>query len=401
MKKENNMDLSFTKNSGVLTVSLPDSINTTNAVQVEQQLNDVLEEASPFDSLVFDAEKLAYISSVGLRIMLRMKKEHDSLIIENVSSDVYEIFEMTGFTEIIEIKKAFRKISVDGCKVIGEGFYGRVYRISPDTIVKVYYRDSKLEDVDRERRLAKTAFVLGVPTAIAYDVVKAMEDGKEYYGSVFELLDCASLKNLMLDDPQNLDKYIKMHSDLIDKINSTLVPSKDLPYSLEATKEWLRVIKENSVFDDETFAKLVKLVNTIPNVDNMVHGDCHVKNILVQNGEPLLIDMDTLSKGHRIFELAGIYLCYIAYELTEPGNCLSFLGVHPETCKKIYYGVLNNIFHDKSEEEIKTIQKKIEVLACVLFLFRQILYSPENILRRDYCVKTIKEGIEKFDSLDF
>ena len=395
------MELKFLKNAETLTVILPETIDTTNAVEVEESLLNVIESNKPFSELVFNAEKLSYISSVGLRVMLRVKKENDSLVINDVNSDVYDVFEMTGFTEIIDIKKALRRVSVEGCKVIGEGFYGRVYRLSPDTIVKVFFRGGTLEDVDRERRLAKTAFVLGVPTAISYDVVKTVEEGKVCYGSVFELLDCASLKALVLNDLDHLDKYLKMHSDLIEKINSTIVPSKDLPYSLDATKDWLDVIKKNNIFDDETFNKIVKLVNTIPNIDNMVHGDCHVKNILVQNGEPLLIDMDTLSKGHRIFEFAGIYLCYIAYELTEPGNCLSFLGVDPNVCKKIYYGVLKNIYADKSEKELEEIQAKIEILACVLFLFRQILYSPENTLRREFCVKKLKEGIERFETLEF
>lgn len=395
------MEFKYSKNDGVLNIELPEVIDTTNAVEVEDSLIKTIEANSPFTSLVFNADKLTYISSVGLRIMLRVKKENDSLVINEVCNDVYEIFEMTGFTEIIDIKKALRRVSVEGCKVIGEGFYGRVYRISPDTIVKVYFRDSTLADVDREKRLAKTAFVLGVPTAISYDVVKVKEEGKDCYGSVFELLDCSSLKNLILNDVDNLNKYIKMHSDLIEKINSTIVPSKDLPYSLDATKEWLAVIKKENIFDDKTFEQITKLVNTIPNVDNMVHGDCHVKNILVQNGEPLLIDMDTLSKGHRIFELGGIYLCYCAYELTEPGNCLSFLGIQPDICKKIYTGILKNLFSDKSEKELEIIQGKIEYLACVLFLFRQILYSPENQVRRDYCVKVLTEGLKKFDTLDF
>ena len=271
----------------------------------------------------------------------------------------------------------------------------------------MYYENGSYKTVSTTIELTKTKlnkFVmsgLGIEKLVISDSVKTVEEGKVCYGSVFELLDCASLKALVLNDLDHLDKYIKMHSDLIEKINSTIVPSKDLPYSLDATKDWLDVIKKNNIFDDETFNKIVKLVNTIPNIDNMVHGDCHVKNILVQNGEPLLIDMDTLSKGHRIFEFAGIYLWYIAYELTEPGNCLSFLGVDPNVCKKIYYGVLKNIYADKSEKELEEIQAKIEILACVLFLFRQILYSPENTLRREFCVKKLKEGIERFETLEF
>ena len=77
-----------------------------------------------------------------------------------------------GFTDIIDIQKAYRKFSVDGCKIIGQGAKGIVYRYDADTIIKVYKKPDAIEEVEREKKLAKRAFVLGVPTAISYDIIK-------------------------------------------------------------------------------------------------------------------------------------------------------------------------------------------------------------------------------------
>ena len=120
-----------------------------------------------------DSENLEYISSAGLRVILRLKKAEPSLKVINVSADVYEIFDITGFTEIITIEKAYRKLSVEGCEAIGKGANGTVYRLDPDTIIKVYHNADALADIHRERELARRAFVLGIPTAIPYDVVKS------------------------------------------------------------------------------------------------------------------------------------------------------------------------------------------------------------------------------------
>ena len=75
------------------------------------------------------------------------------------------------------------------CEVIGEGFNGKVYRIDQDNVVKVYKNANALADIQHEREVARLAMVLGVPTAISYDVVRV----RDSYGSVFELLNARSL----------------------------------------------------------------------------------------------------------------------------------------------------------------------------------------------------------------
>ena len=77
-------------------------------------------------------------ASAGLRVILRLRKQEPELAIVNVSPEVYEIFEMTGFTEMMPVSRAYRRVSVDGCEVIGQGANGKVYRLDPETIIKVY-----------------------------------------------------------------------------------------------------------------------------------------------------------------------------------------------------------------------------------------------------------------------
>lgn len=393
------MELTAQFENGQLKIALPNNIDTTNAQQVEEAINGVIAKHSDFTSLVLDASKLEYISSVGLRIVLKLSQTYEDFHVIDVKSAVYEIFEMTGFIDIIDIQKALRTVSIEGCEVIGEGFYGRVYRLSPDSIVKVYFRGGDIKDVQRERKLAKTAFILGIPTAISYDIVKVKEKGKDCFGSVFELLDCESLRNLIRDNPNDFDKYVKMHADLLKKINSTLVLSKDLPYTKEYLAIWLKEAAKE--LDEETLKKLTALTETIPDSDYMIHGDCHVKNILVQNDEPLLIDMDTLGKGHQIFDVMAFYLSYIAYELTEPGNTKSFLGLDEPVCTALYKGIFHELYGDRSQKEQEDIQMKVETLAYLLLLYRSVLYYPDDRKRIDLCVSRIKHHIPLLDTLEY
>ena len=71
----------------------------------------------------------------------------------------------------MKIKKEHRKISIENAELIGEGFFSKVYRLDLETIVKVYIKDTSLEDIERELSFAKQAIIKGIPTAISYDVV--------------------------------------------------------------------------------------------------------------------------------------------------------------------------------------------------------------------------------------
>ena len=127
----------------LLTVFLKGHIDSANAGEVENRITEI-RGSVPHSRLVLDLTELKYISSAGLRIILRLRKAMPELKLTNVSSDIYEILEMTGFTEMVEVEKAYRRLSVDGCEVIGEGANGKVYRIDRDTIVKVYMKSAAL-----------------------------------------------------------------------------------------------------------------------------------------------------------------------------------------------------------------------------------------------------------------
>ena len=69
--------------------------------------------------LALDAENLEYISSAGLRVLLKLKKRlKKELTVRNVSDEVFDIFDVTGFSDIFNIERQMRRISIKGCKKI-------------------------------------------------------------------------------------------------------------------------------------------------------------------------------------------------------------------------------------------------------------------------------------------
>ena len=333
-------------------IKLEGRIDSNNANEIETQ---IAEEVSDFaGNLVFDATNLEYISSAGLRMILRFKKDQESLKIVNCSTEVYDIFEMTGFSEMMEISKKIREISIDGCELIGDGFFGKVYRINPEIIVKVYKKPDSLNLIKRERELARKAFVLGIPTAIPYDIVKV----GDLYGAVFELIDAKNLAKLIREGT-DIRGLVKDCVSVLKKIHETELKPGELP---SKRQEKIQGVKDVSKYlSKDVSERLIKLMEDVPETNTMLHGDFHIKNIMYQNGEILIIDMDSLSLGHPIFELGAMTATYEGYACIDKNNPQDFLGITMEQSEEILGLTYKYYFEGKDEEYIESVKEKARI----------------------------------------
>ncbi len=82
-------------------------IDTVNASEIEKEImSAVNEKENSCNGIIIDMKELSYISSAGLRVLLRLRKSVSVLVqLINVSDELYEIFELTGFSEVLFIKK--------------------------------------------------------------------------------------------------------------------------------------------------------------------------------------------------------------------------------------------------------------------------------------------------------
>ena len=385
--------------NGTLTIWLEGHIDSANAPGTEQELTRIREQ-NPASAIVLDCEKLAYISSAGLRVILRTKKAVPDTRLINVSAEIYETFDMTGFTEMMEIQKAYRVISIDGCEVIGQGANGRVYRLGPEMVVKVYLKPDALEAIRRERELARTAFILGVPTAIPYDVVRVEGGG---YGSVFELLNATNFAKLVLRGQKTIDEVAQMSIDLLRVIHNTEVKPGVLPSMKETALDWVEFLAP--YLEASIYAKLHAMVEAIPEDNHMLHGDYHLRNITRQGEENLILDMDTLSHGHPVFELASMFNAYKGFSeldhLVSPG----FLGISAEQAEKLWQKSLQLYLNTEDPERIQSVEKKAMIIGYARLLRRRIRRNgfDTEAGRNEivYYRKRLEELVPQVDSLYF
>lgn len=387
----------FDVKDNTLVIKFAGRIDSTNANSVEKIVNEALASAG-YDNIIIDADDLEYISSAGLRIVLKIAKAKNTKII-NVNTDVFEILEMTGFSEMIKVEKGYRKLSVEGCEVIGQGANGKVYRLDPDTIIKVYLNPDSLDDIRRERELARCAFIHGIPTAIPYDVVKVGEG----YGSVFELLNSKSFAKLIAANPEDTEKYTKMSVNLLKIIHSTEVNPDDMPDMKKVVVGWVNFLKE--FLPEDKWQKLNKLVQDVPENNHVIHGDYHIKNVMLQNGEALLIDMDTLAHGDPVFEFGSIFNAYLGFSRLDPSISLDFLGIEHHIAEKIWDTTIKLYFDTENEDDLTEITNKAALIGYVRLMRRLIRRNGfENEDDRkliNFYKEQIISLIDKIDKLTF
>ncbi len=91
-------DLKTSTEKGICTLHLAGRIDSGNAAAVEELLS-----ASAADPVVLDLDELEYLSSAGLRVILRFYRKHKEMRIVNARPEIWNIFEMTGFTSLMPI----------------------------------------------------------------------------------------------------------------------------------------------------------------------------------------------------------------------------------------------------------------------------------------------------------
>lgn len=291
--------------------------------------------------------------------------------------------------------KPMREISVEGCEVLGRGGNGAVYRLDDETIVKEYFKErSSLEKINKNREITKAAFVAGIPTMIAFDLVRVGDN----YGVIYEMINAKSLNRVIPENPDKIEEYADLITDTLIKLHHTELDDNILPDA--RTKFWTEVAqtKEAGFYTEEEVARVKALIDAIPKRNTFIHMDYHPGNMMLQNGEILLIDVDDSGVGHPILDFASMYLVYVTAAKTN------WKATSQEIRKK-HYDILwdrfvKRYFNTNDPKEIAEINRQIYGYSLVRYI-RGVACSPSvpNILRKPFVKSAKKKLFSMIDTL--
>lgn len=334
------MQITSNYNGGQLTIAISGRVDAAEAQNLQQEALALVNGRSDINSIVVDASQMTFISSLGLRVMLTLKKKVDDLRIIGVNADVYNVFSITGFHKIITVEKALPNVSVEGCPLVN----GRkdVYQLTEDTVLKVFPEGTTKADVDKEVAMAKEAFVLGVPTAMAFDIV--MVDGRyalEYESTAPMTIDAIPLGTLVRN----------LHELKVDPEEGTFAPGVVmLKKRIEALEPYL---------GEDAVSKLLQMIKVLPDATALLHGNLTLDCIMKQNEEPIFTNMGGVCFGHPVLDLSRLYASFTEEQKGEYFDML-----------------LDEYFDMESDETIKRNRENIVILSSI-YEFTELLADGE------------------------
>ena len=112
---------------------------------------------------------------------------------------------------------------------------------------------------------------------------------------------------------------------LIKTIHEIEIDEEELPQAVDLFVSYIEEMK--GAVPEDVLSGMRKLLSDMPRSRHMIHGDLHIKNIMVTEEEPLVIDMETVCAGEPVFDFQALCVAYIIYNEYEPDNSLTFMGL--------------------------------------------------------------------------
>ena len=399
---------------GTLYIMLPEKINATTVAAFEKELF-AIEQLNGAEEIILDADNLSYIASLGLRVLLKLKKRCKGTPISLVNTDdaVYKIFEDTGFAKMLKVTKKLRFVNIDSLEVLGAGTYGSVYRINEEQILKVFHNVQSEQAIHEIINTVRIAFTHGIPTIIPFEVVRTAKG----IGVVLELLNAEIMATLMHGNPKDFDKHV---IELVE-LAKTLADTTFEEGTLNNRRSFMTSGAESgdAYLTPEEIVAIKKYIDLVPHRNSGVHGDFHARNIMMMDGSPLLIDMDEFSCGHPIWDLGGTYCIYqvfshlpadITHKLFELEGMtftdlyFKLFGFTFDEADRCWEKFFNEYFKDYSDQDkiyLAELSKVYGLLRALVFAIERCHLAKDDPAKLAMKIYTVRYLLKEMQAVDF
>lgn len=291
------------ENNELITVWLPERIDSSNADEVEAKLYEI-SELNPGKSLSLNAENMEYISSAGLRLLLKFQKAGLLENLGNVSQNVYSILDNTGFIGIINVNRLAASYEYDHNALIGCDSFGKLYKADKENVIRVYDSHVDPSDIEMGFECAKVMMNSPVSCAIPFDMVTT-SNGKGCLYSVEDFMSVSTLITKQSDADEFRVKAINKIVKQLNLVHGVTELSDCVPRETDRLPEL--IYKNLNAFSEEEKEKICHIVRKISRGNKVILENVNERTILISYKEPVLVDFSLLRFGNPLFEIAGFY----------------------------------------------------------------------------------------------
>lgn len=376
-------------------VNLPERIDSENSNKIEKELETIANK-HPGKNLVLKADKTTYVSSAGLRVILKLKQMGRLDSLRGVCKDVYDIFEMTGLNNVVSIEKSVETRKQVYEELLGEDAYGYLYKKDKENVIRISKNWIEDENVYHGQELSQLGLKLDVSNAIILETVKTEQGMASIYAA---------------DSFETLNAYSEKHTDKSENIIKELV--KELKRYKECDEFDNKLQLEHIMLTDKVEEKLSNLwkdekesikrcINSLSRNNFPIFELLDDRTLLFSRNKIVFLDLSVLRYGNPVFELASAYrniLDHNSFIGLKGGDAdeawISFLRKYVENddesiiskyinVSKAFGTLMSYVYNDELNEDIK--ENRINAI-------REAFSKNEDELIND--ISVIKESQEQ------
>lgn len=346
---------------------------------LQEKLNETITNKEILYYLDFD--KVKDIKFSGIRAIINAFQSGFKLLIIEADDELAIKMRGAGLNFYVNVFEKEKELNLDDYEMFGAGFEGETYSSKDnDKIIKVYkgekFRDTVYKEKNASMAIARMGLMVPLPGAIyKKDDIYALEYEK--------IQNKKSYARLLADDYANIKTYAKMFAQKIKELHSTPC---DTNVFMSAKSIYSSILDSTKQFSKDEVKALKELLDTLDDTrTTCLHGDMHIGNLILANGESIFIDLPDFMYGHPYYDLGVMYFCFrfAPEELTMENFHITgdvfrefwdlfireYLGtndediIRREEAEITKYGVFRNVYIvDKMEITFPSIMEPFKVL---------------------------------------
>lgn len=261
----------------------------------------LLQAMEPGTPCTLDFARVPDITYGAVRVLLTARQAGSLFYIVSAPRDTAQRFETTGATAYISVCRLPRHVDMSMYEETGEGATATSYfRKEGDTMLKLYRDFIPLAAVQREKRIAKAALLMGIPTPMTGDIVT---DGHRT-GLAFERIrGKRSFARIMSQEPERVPELSVTFARMLKKLHATPCDKAVFPSAAQFYRE---AVEACAFLSAGERGQVLDFLRSVPETGTCLHGDAHIGNVITNGEETLFIDMMDFSWGNPMFDVAMV-----------------------------------------------------------------------------------------------
>ncbi|MCQ2263935.1 MAG: phosphotransferase [Bacteroidales bacterium] len=333
-----------------------DRIFITGALCAEN-ISEVIAELNDNHPYTLDFDGVSDMDFSSLRALLNHRQRGNLFYVANVSPAVAHRFSGTGADKFISVTERPIEVDMDDYEYFGDGYTALSYNHrSGQQVLKLYHDFMPQDVVEKEKRTAVSALLMGIPTPMTGPIVRI---GKRH-GIIFErIANKKSFVRAIADAPEKLEYYAITFADMCKRLHDTPCDTSVFPSIREFYRD---LVTRTPHFSEDEKQRFAAFLETVDEKNTCIHGDLHIGNVITTGEVNLFIDMADFGYGDPLFDLGLLY--YMSHS-ESPERTMRLFHIDDATFLNFWHIFLRRYFNTNDASELAGIEARIKPFAAL------------------------------------